>query len=95
MRIGRASAAIEDAQKLVTVLPNSARDRLLLARAYAAAGNKPWTDRTLWAAFQDIPADESIYSALRFSTNGNADAMKELQAEYEGQRDAKLGRGLL
>lgn len=95
IRIGRFNAAIEDAQKLVTVLPNSARDRLLLARAYAAAGNKPWTDRTLWAAFQDIPADESIYSSLRSSRNGNAEAMNELQAEFERQRDAKLNRGLL
>ena len=95
MRIGRANAAVEDAQKLVTVLPNSPRDRLLLARAYAAAGNKPWMDRTLWAAFQDIPADESIYSALRSSRNGNADAMNELQAEFERQRDAKLRRGFL
>jgi predicted Zn-dependent protease len=95
IRTGQANAAIEDAQKLVTVLPGSARDRLLLARAYSAAGNRPWTQRTLWAAFQEIPGDENIYSALRSTRKDNAEAMNELQAEFERQRGAKLNRGLL
>jgi tetratricopeptide (TPR) repeat protein len=95
LRTGRAQAAIEDAQKLVTVLPTSARDRLLLARAYSAAGNRPWVERTLWAAFQDIPGDDSVYAALRSTRNGNADAMNELQAEFQRQRSAKLSQGLL
>jgi hypothetical protein len=88
-------AAIEDAQKLVSVLPTSARDRLLLARAYSAAGNRRWMQRTLWAAFQDIPADEHIYAALRSARNGDSEAMDRLQAEFELQRSAKLSRGLL
>ena len=91
----QANAAIEDAQKLVAVLPTSARDRLLLARAYSAAGNRRWTERTLWAAFQDIPGDEHIYAALRSTRNGNAEGMNQLQAEFERQRSAKLSRGLL
>jgi predicted Zn-dependent protease len=95
IRTGQAKAAVEDAQKLVTVLPSSARDRLLLARAYTAAGSRPWTERTLWAAFQEIPADEHIYAALRSTRNGNADATNELQAEFERQRSAKLNRGLM
>ena len=93
--VRQTDAAIEDAQKLVTVLPTSARDRLLLARAYSAAGNRPWMQRTLWAAFQDIPADEHIYAALRSARNGDSEAMNQLQAEFERQRSAKLSRGLL
>jgi predicted Zn-dependent protease len=95
IRVGQANAAVEVAQKLVTVLPTSARDRLLLARAYSAAGNRAWTERTLWAAFQEIPADEHIYAALRSTRNGNTEAMNELQAEFERQRAARLNRGLL
>jgi len=65
LRTGKSADAIEDAQKLVTVLPNSAADRVLLAKAYNAAGNRAWADRTLWSAFNDIPANELIYAALR------------------------------
>ena len=95
LRTGNAAAAIHDAQKLITVLPNSDRDRLLLARAFSAAGEKDWADRTLWTAFQDIPADESIYAALRATRSGNVDAMNEVQEEFDRQRSAKLTRGLL
>ena len=95
IRTRQANAAIEDAQKLVAVLPMSAPDRLLLARAYSAAGNRAWTERTLWAAFQDIPGDEHIYAALRSTRNGNVEAMNQLQAEFERQRSANLRRGLL
>ncbi len=95
IRTRQTDAAIEDAQKLVTVLPNSARDRLLLAQAYSAAGNRPWTQWTLWAAFQEIPGDEHIYAALRSTRNGDSEAMNQLQAEFERQRGSKLNRGLL
>jgi predicted Zn-dependent protease len=95
IRTGQVHAAIEDAQKLVTVLPTSARDRLLLAKAYSAAGDQAWTQRTLWAAFQEIPANDDIFAALRSTRNGNVEAMNELQAEFARQRDAKLSRGLL
>jgi predicted Zn-dependent protease len=95
LRMGNAKAAIFDAQKLTTVLPNSSRDRLLLANAYTAAGQKDWADRTLWSAFQDIPADERIYAALRASRIGNADGLSEIQEEFDRQRGAKLNRGLL
>lgn len=95
LRTGQAGAAVVDAQKLVTVLPNSARDRLLLARSYAAAGQGRWADRTLWTAFQDIQADPQIYAALLASRKGNPDATQDLQEEFDRQRDAKLSRGLL
>jgi predicted Zn-dependent protease len=95
LKTGNAQAAILDAQKLVTVLPNSARDRLLLARCYTAAGNGSWANRTLWTAFQDIPADEKIFAALRLTKRGDSDAMNELQKEFDRQQDAQVGRGIL
>jgi predicted Zn-dependent protease len=95
LRTGNGGAAIQDAQKLVTVLPTSSDDRLLLARAYSTAGNSEWAQRTLWSAFQDIPADEHILAALKSTRNGNSEGLNELQAEFERQRSAKLNRGLL
>jgi predicted Zn-dependent protease len=95
LRTGNAAAAVLDAQKLVTVLPNSALDRLLLARAFAAAGNKPWMERTLWSAFQAIPGDGRILAALQATKKGDRNALDELNAEFARQRDAKLNRGLL
>ena len=91
----QAQAAVVDAQKLTTVLPTSADDRLLLARAYSAAGNTPWVDRTLWSAFQEIPADEKLFAALQATKKGNPDATRELQEEFDRQRDSKLGRGMI
>ena len=95
IRTGAAPAAVIDAQKLVTVLPTVAENRLLLARAFAAAGNKAWMERTLWTAFQDIPADEHILAALQSTRKGDHDGTDELNAEFARQRDTKLNRGLL
>jgi len=95
LRTGNAAAAVVDAQKLVTVLPTSGEDRLLLARAFAAAGNKPWMERTLWSAFQDIPADPNILAALQSTKKGDKDGLAELNAEFARQRDNRLTRGLL
>ena len=95
LRTGDTKEAIDDAQKLITVSPNSGSDRLLLADAFMAAGQKDWADRTLWTAFHDIPADDRIYDALRRTRSGNVDAMNQVQEEFERQRDAKLSQGLL
>lgn len=95
LRTGKVAAAIVDAQKLVTVLPSSPGDRLLLARCYAAAGNNAWAERTLWTAFQDIPADETIYNALLATKKGNEEATRELQEEFDRQREASVSRGLV
>jgi predicted Zn-dependent protease len=95
LRTGKAPAAVVDAQKLVTVLPNSAPDRLLLARSFAAAGNQSWANRTLWTAFQDIPGDERIYAALAMTKKGDPDGTRDLQEEFDRQRDAKVGRGFV
>lgn len=95
LRTGDARGAIVYAEKLVTVLPNSAEDRLLLSHSYAAAGNAAWANRTLWRAFQDIPADEKIFAALEATKSGNPDATRELQGEFDRQRDQKLTGGML
>ena len=95
LKTGNSKAALIDAQKLVTVLPKDPDDRLLLARCYMAAGNKRWADRTLWTAFQDIPADERLYAALKLTRNGDSEATRDLQEEFDRQRDAKLNRGII
>jgi len=95
LRTGNAAAAVLDAQKLVTVLPNDADDRLLLARAFGAAGNNQWMERTLWSAFQDIPGNEHILAALQATKKGNGDAIADINAEFARQRDNLLNRGLI
>jgi tetratricopeptide (TPR) repeat protein len=95
LRTGNAAAAVVDAQKLVTVLPDSADSRLLLARSFLAAGDRPWMERTLWSAFQDIPGDEHIFAALQSTRKGDRDAVEELNAEFARQRDNQLNRGML
>lgn len=95
LKTGNARAAVIDAQKLITVVPNSAPDRLLLARCYTVAGDSRWAERTLWTAFQDIPANASLFVALLGTKRGNAEGLRELQAEFVRQRDEQLTRGLL
>jgi predicted Zn-dependent protease len=91
---GDAKAAIVDAQRLVSVAPDSATDRALLARAYAAAGDRRQVDRTLWNAFHEIPANFDTYEPLRqyvLKTDG-ADAAKAIDDEFKEQRDIALAR---
>ena len=95
LRTGNAAAAVLDAQKLVTVLPNSGGRPAAACARLCGGRNKPWMDRTLWTAFQDIPADEHIFAALQSTKKGDRDAIAELNAEFARQRDAKLNRGLL
>ena len=95
LRTGNAATAVLDAQKLVTVLPTNGGDRLLLARAFAATGNKSWMERTLWSAFRDIPGDEHILAALQSTKRGDSSALADLNAEFARQRDNQLNRGLL
>lgn len=94
IRTNQAMAAITDAQRLVVVMPKSARDRLLLARAYSAAGNRRQMDRTLWDAFHEIPANRELYEALRayVSKSGNPDAVQSVDSEYRQSQDAQLVR---
>jgi hypothetical protein len=78
----------------VSIEPKSDRDRLLLARAYAAAGNEREVDRTLWNAFHEIPANLQLYEALRarvLKSNG-PDAAHALDEEFSQQRDVSVAR---
>lgn len=92
IRTGQALAAVSDAQRLVSVLPKSARDRLSLARAYSAAGDHRQLDRTLWNAFHTIPANRDLYEALRahVAKFDGADAVSNVDAEYRQQQDTEL-----
>ena len=92
IRSGMAKAAISDAQRLVSVLPKSARDRLLLAKAYAAAGDGRQFDRTLWDAFHEIRGNRRIYEVLRahVAKTDGPDAVSGIDDEYRHQLDAEL-----
>jgi predicted Zn-dependent protease len=92
LRTGQPKPAIEDAQKLVSVLPQSDRDRLLLARCYAANGDKQAAQRALWDGFQAILADEPIYLAIRSTKQGNEDSLRAVDDEFDLQRDAQLNQ---
>jgi predicted Zn-dependent protease len=94
IRMGAARAAITDAQRLVSVTPQSARERLLLARAFAAAGDQRQMDRTLWDAFHEIPANFLLYEALRahLVKAGGAEAAARVDAEFRQQQDVDLVR---
>jgi predicted Zn-dependent protease len=97
IRTGKAIAAVSDAQRLVSVLPKSARDRLLLARAYSAAGDGRQLDRTLWDAFHEIPANRDLYEALRghVAKVEGMEAADGVDEEYRHQQDAKLVRDFI
>ena len=95
LRMGRPKDAIVGAEKLVTVAPEMADDRLLLARVFVAAGDPAQAQRTLWDAFRDIPGNERIYGALAQLTRANPDQRVTLQQEFARQTATKIGQGLL
>jgi hypothetical protein len=94
LRAGMHNAAVIDAQRLVTIDRSSTRDRLLLAQAYAAAGDRRQVDRTLRNAFHEIPADQDLYEALRLHVHRTAgpEAARSVDAEFEHQQNAKFSR---
>jgi tetratricopeptide (TPR) repeat protein len=95
LQSGRAKDAVPDAEKLVSVLPKSARDRLLLARCYSSAGNQALAKRTLWDGFHAIPGSDAMFAALSSRMQGNAQALASLTEEYVQQRNAELYKGFL
>ena len=95
LRTGQAKDALPDVQKLVSVLPKSAADRILLARCYTAVGDQALAERTLWDGFHDIPGNDILFLALKQGKRGNVDAIASLTEEYSQQRNAELYRGLL
>jgi predicted Zn-dependent protease len=92
--VGVPRAAVNDAQRLVTINPSSVRDRLLLVRAYAAAGDRRQVDRTLWSAFHDIPASQDLYEALRshLQRTAGSEAVNSVDREFQQQQDTKFTR---
>ena len=94
---GMAKQAIIDAQRLISVTPKTGQDRLLLAQAYLASGNRPEVRRTLWQAFQDLPDDAPVFMALRnvLVSTGDADGAKRLTDEFADQRFQKLKKDLI
>ena len=93
-RAGQHQLAIEDAQKLVAADRSSPRARLLLAGIYQTAGRGADAKRTMWDAFHDIPAERSIYDALRvyvIKADG-ASAAESLANEYSDQRTDEMTR---
>jgi tetratricopeptide (TPR) repeat protein len=96
-QIGPTKQAILDAQRLVTISPNSGEDRVLLARAYLAAHNGDEVRRTLWDAFRDLPDDERVFYALRsvlVSTN-DAEGQRRLTDEFNDRRRSTLMKDLV
>lgn len=96
-KMGSGRAAIIDAQRLITVEPNSGQDRLLLAQVYLAAGNRAEVKRTLWQAFQDLPDDEGVFFALRsvLASTGDVDGQSRVEAEFTDRRLAELTKELV
>jgi Flp pilus assembly protein TadD len=91
------SQAVIDAQRLVTISPTSGEDRVLLARAYLAAGKDNEVRRTLWQAFRDLPDDERVFSALKsvLVSTGDADGLRRLSDEFNDRRNTKLMKDLV
>jgi hypothetical protein len=81
----------------VTISPDSGQDRLLLAQAYLAAGNRDEVRRTLWQAFQDLPSDERVLSALKsvLASTGDTDGQRRLDEEFKDRRIAKMTKELV
>lgn len=95
LRNGQANLAVADAQKLVTVVPQSPRDRILLWRCFAANGDPKQAARTLWNAFHDIEANEPIFLAIEHANAGQPEVVTQIKEEYAAQLDKALNRGLL
>ena len=96
-RTGNSRQAILDAQRLVTLRPKSGGARLVLARAYLAAKNGREVRRTLWQAFQDLPDDEQVLSALRsvLVSTGDVDGQRRLNDEYADHRRLALTKDMV
>ena len=96
-RTGAAKQAVVDAQRLVTITPNTGEDRLLLAHAYLAARNGRQVRRTLWNAVQELPDDERVLSALKsvLASTGDKDGVQRLDDEIADRRTQKLTKEMI
>lgn len=96
-RTGISRQAVIDAQRLVSATPNTGEDRLLLAQAFRAAGNRREVVRTLWQAFQDLPDDERVCAALKsvLAATGDVEGERRLNDELADHRKSKLTKDLV
>jgi tetratricopeptide (TPR) repeat protein len=96
-KAGMTRMAVVDAQRLVSTSPDTGEDRLLLARAFLRAGNRREVERTLWQAFQDLPDDETVVTALRnvLVSTRDSDGQQRLNEEFADHRKAKLTKELV
>jgi predicted Zn-dependent protease len=96
-KVGPAKQAVIDAQRLVTISPNSGEDRVLLAQTYLSAGNREQMRRVLWQGFRDLPDDERVFSALKsvLASTGNSDGLRRLNDEFNDRRQSKLMKDLV
>ena len=93
-RMGAHKLAIEDAQKLIASDRSAPQSRLLLANLYTSAGQIDNARRTLWDSFHEIPAERSIYEALRMivSRSDAPSGVQLLTEEFNDQRNDKMTR---
>jgi len=96
-RTGMTKQAVIDAQRAVTISPDTGEDRLLLAQAYMAARNGQEVRRTLWQAFQELPDDERVFAALKsvLKAAGDMEGEHRLDNELADRRTTKLTRELI
>jgi tetratricopeptide (TPR) repeat protein len=97
MRTGAAKQAVIDGQRLVTISPDRGDDRVLLARAYLAAGARNDVRRTLWKAVQELPDDERVLAALRsvLASTGDKEGEQRLNDEIADLRRTQLTKELI
>jgi predicted Zn-dependent protease len=96
-RLGRGREAVADAQRLVSAEPNSGPNRLILTKAFVAAGKPDEARRTLWDAFQDLPNDDRIFTELKrlLVSKGDTDGVRRLEDERTDRRFDELMQELV
>lgn len=96
-KTGNTKQAIIDAQRLVTANPGDGGDRVILAQAYFAAGQRQDVRRTLWNAFQDMPQDERVFASLRsvLVSTGDIDGERRLRREIYDRRVNALEKDIV
>jgi thioredoxin-like negative regulator of GroEL len=92
MRAEPGRQLIFDARNIVSLTPDSPRDRLLLAQALIRSGDRAEAEGALWDGFHDIPADGSLYRALRATLRTRPQEIARLDREYNDQVERKLAK---
>lgn len=85
---GRSDRTLADARKLTIANPQSASDRIRLARCYALRGNRSLAETTYWTAFSEIPGDALLYETFRtfLAKSNRPEAVARLTRRYAEQK---------